>query len=103
MPERNSLTIDPIKLGFQEYETQMNAVQTILANTQQKSQQLNQQAITSVREQAQVSIQATKESLQKSLEDTRDFYDEKIKARKAAQEIDIGRKTRRRTGASQKH
>lgn len=29
-----SLTIDPIKAGFESYETQINAVQTILANTQ---------------------------------------------------------------------
>ena len=29
----SALTIDPIKAGFQEYETQMNSVQTILANT----------------------------------------------------------------------
>ena len=31
-----SLTIDPMKTGLQEYETQLNAVQTILANTQSK-------------------------------------------------------------------
>lgn len=31
-----ALTIDPIKTGFQEYETQINAVQTILANTSSK-------------------------------------------------------------------
>lgn len=31
-----ALTLDPITTGFQEYETQMNAVQTILANTQSK-------------------------------------------------------------------
>lgn len=31
-----ALTIDPIKAGFQEYETQMGAVQTILANTQKE-------------------------------------------------------------------
>ena len=31
-----ALTIDPIKSGFQEYETQINAVQTILANTSAK-------------------------------------------------------------------
>ena len=30
----SALTINPIKDGFKEYETQMNAVQTILANTQ---------------------------------------------------------------------
>lgn len=32
----SALTIDPIKTGFQEYETQINATQTILANTQSK-------------------------------------------------------------------
>ena len=32
----SALTIDPIKTGFSEYETQINAVQTILANTSSK-------------------------------------------------------------------
>ena len=32
----SALTINPIKDGFAEYETQMNAVQTILANTQKE-------------------------------------------------------------------
>lgn len=32
----DSLTIEPIKMGFSEYETQINAVQTILANTKSK-------------------------------------------------------------------
>ena len=32
----SALTIDPIKTGLQEYETQINAVQTIMANTQSK-------------------------------------------------------------------
>ena len=32
----NSLTIQPLVSGFQEYETQMNAVQTILSNTRSK-------------------------------------------------------------------
>lgn len=36
----SALTIDPIKSGFQEYETQMNSVQTILANTQSKGSTL---------------------------------------------------------------
>lgn len=30
----SALTIDPVRDGFREYETQLNAVQTILANTQ---------------------------------------------------------------------
>lgn len=37
-----AFTIDPIKTGFQEYETQINAVQTILANTQSKGTTLDQ-------------------------------------------------------------
>ena len=32
----SALTLDPIKTGFAEYETQINAVQTILANTESK-------------------------------------------------------------------
>lgn len=32
----SAFTIEPIKSGFQEYETQINAVQTILANTQKE-------------------------------------------------------------------
>lgn len=32
----SALTIEPIKTGFQEYETQINATQTILANTQKE-------------------------------------------------------------------
>ena len=37
----SALTIDPIKTGFQEYETQINAVQTILANTESKGSTIN--------------------------------------------------------------
>lgn len=36
----SALTIDPIKSGFQEYETQINAIQTILANTESKGSTL---------------------------------------------------------------
>ena len=35
-----ALTIDPIKSGFSEYETQINSVQTILANTESKGSTL---------------------------------------------------------------
>lgn len=38
----SALTIDPIKTGFQEYETQINAVQTILANTSSKGTTIDQ-------------------------------------------------------------
>ena len=36
----SAFTIDPVKTGFQEYETQINAVQTILANTESKGSTL---------------------------------------------------------------
>ena len=38
----SSLTIDPIKTGLSEYETQINAVQTILANTSTKGTTIDQ-------------------------------------------------------------
>lgn len=38
----SAFTIDPIKTGFQEYETQINAVQTILSNTRSKGTTLDQ-------------------------------------------------------------
>lgn len=38
----SALTIDPIKTGFSEYETQIGAIQTILANTQHEGTNLGQ-------------------------------------------------------------
>lgn len=38
----SALTIAPLKSGLQEYETQINAVQTILANTQSKGTTIDQ-------------------------------------------------------------
>lgn len=38
----SAFTTEPIKAGFQEYETQINAVQTILANTSSKGTTLEQ-------------------------------------------------------------
>ena len=38
----SALTIDPVKTGFQEYETQINAIQTILANTSHAGTTLEQ-------------------------------------------------------------
>lgn len=37
-----AFTVDPVKSGLQEYETQINSVQTILANTQAKGTTLEQ-------------------------------------------------------------
>lgn len=38
----SAFTIDPIKTGFAEYETQIGAVQTILANTSHQGTNLQQ-------------------------------------------------------------
>lgn len=38
----DAITIDPVKDGFTEYETQMNSVQTILANTQKEGTNIDQ-------------------------------------------------------------
>jgi len=32
----NAFTLEPVLSGFEEYETQINAIQTILANTESK-------------------------------------------------------------------
>ena len=37
----SQFTVEPISAGFREYETQINAVQTILANTQSKGSTIN--------------------------------------------------------------
>ena len=36
----NALTLDPVKTGFNEYETKVNAIQTILANTSSKGENI---------------------------------------------------------------
>lgn len=38
----SAFTIDPVKTGFQEYETQINSVQTILANTKKEGASIDQ-------------------------------------------------------------
>ena len=38
----SALTIDPIKMGFSEYETQINAIKTIMANTKFKGTTMDQ-------------------------------------------------------------
>ena len=38
----SALTIDPVMAGFREYETQINSIQTILANTQKEGTNISQ-------------------------------------------------------------
>lgn len=39
----NAVAVDPIKSGFQEYETQINAVQTIMSNTEEAFKDVSEQ------------------------------------------------------------
>lgn len=48
----SALTIDPIRTGFQEYETQINSVQTIMANTQNVEKKASQTAINEINKSA---------------------------------------------------
>jgi len=63
----SALTVDPVKTGFSEYETQINSVQTILANTQEHQKQVSQEAVQSVEETAAASAQAAIASNEASL------------------------------------
>lgn len=63
----SALTIEPVKTGFQEYETQINAVQTILANTQSGQAQINQKAVESIKETAAATVEIAKQTNEESL------------------------------------
>lgn len=54
----SALTINPMKMGFSEYETQINAIQTILANTQSKGTTIDQinEALDELNEYADLTI-----------------------------------------------
>lgn len=87
----SSFTIDPIRTGFQEYETQMNAVQTILANTQGTTQAVNQQAVNAIKRSAETASQAVINSNASSLNSFMGTQRQKTRAfeRATKKEIDI--------------
>lgn len=64
----SALTIDSVKLGFQEYETQINAIQTILANTQGGQAQINQKTVESIKETAETTVEITKQANEEALD-----------------------------------
>jgi len=86
-----SFTIDPIMAGFQEYETQMNAVQTILANTQGGNQKINQQAVAAIKESAAAASQAAINSSARASQGIARSHEERLDAYKklADKELDV--------------
>lgn len=75
----SSLTIDPISTGFSEYETKINSVQTILANTQGSQKKVSQEAIQSINETAEKALEKTKIANSQSLENLKDSQQKKLK------------------------
>ena len=73
-----ALTIDPITSGFSEYETQINAVQTILANTSGTQAEVSKEAIQSVNDTATASTLAAIEANNTALENLEDIHDQAL-------------------------
>jgi tape measure domain-containing protein len=91
----SSLTVDPIRTGLQEYETKMNAIQTILTNTQGGQRKVSQQAIAAINDSAVIASQKSIEANAASLESLKKTQKEKLKAHRklADDEIDIFEET----------
>jgi tape measure domain-containing protein len=87
----SSLTIEPIKSGFQEYETQINAVQTILANTSSKQEEVSKEAIDAIKETALQSAIVTEEANAQTLENIKSAHEQQLKeySNRAKDELDI--------------
>ena len=76
----SSFTIEPITSGFREYETQMNAVQTILANTQGTQRAVNQQAVRQIKDRAALETQEVLKANTASVGSTNNSLREKTRA-----------------------
>ena len=63
----SSFTVEPIKAGFQEYETQMNSVQTILANTASRQKDISKEAIAGINANAESSVKSMSVSNEQAL------------------------------------
>ena len=87
----SSLTIDPITSGFKEYETQMNAVQTILANTQSRQKAVTKDTADGIKQTAKTSTEATKQANKDALDNLKDVNSKKLKEHQklADEELDV--------------
>jgi tape measure domain-containing protein len=65
----SSFTIDPIKMGFQEYETKMGAIQTILTNTQGGQKKVIQQNASAVKQASTDALSSAKQSNADAVDD----------------------------------
>ena len=55
-----AFTIEPITSGYEEYETKLGSIQTILSNTVSRNKEVSQQAIQEINDQATAAVEAQK-------------------------------------------
>ena len=75
----SALTIEPVTTGFQEYETQINSVQTILANTQATSKQVVKQVSEDVIAASEAVLAATQENNEAALKNLQKAHKEELR------------------------
>lgn len=76
----SALTIEPVTSGLQEYETQINAVQTILANTSSTQAEVSQQAIQEVNAMAEQSAAAAVQANERAMDSMRKTHSSQLKS-----------------------
>lgn len=87
----SSFTIDPITTGFKEYETQINAVQTILANTQSTTKQVVKQNSAEIQAASASALQSLEQSNDAALKSLKKTHKEELRSYQdlADDELDI--------------
>jgi tape measure domain-containing protein len=87
----SSLTIDPIKTGFSEYETKMGAITTILTNTQSTQKKVNQETVKEINQAAIESAAATKRANDAALESFKKNQELELReyTKNAKKELDV--------------
>lgn len=74
----SALVFEPITTGFEEYETQINATQTILANTQQVKDEANQTEINKVKETAEQETEIQEAAYEENLANLKETQSEEL-------------------------
>lgn len=85
----SSFTIDPIKKGFEEYETKMGAIQTILTNTQGGQKKVVQTNSAAVKKSSEDAVSAAKEANADALDDLRKSQAKRIKEVQKTAEAEV--------------
>ncbi len=87
----SAFTVEPIFTGFQEYETQINAVQTILANTQSRQAEVSRDVLNQIETEASQTAVSVAAANEQALDSLKDSHEKQIKEYKklAEEEIDV--------------